>query len=99
VAGSRASTAARDSPELEKITVPVLAAANWAHHLHTRGNFEGYSRVASSPEVTGDSRTAALGGVLQGLEFWTPPLERDLEITGPAAGRLRRRHDTAVRRR
>jgi predicted acyl esterase len=35
------------SAELEKITVPVLSAANWAHHLHTRGNFEGYSRVAS----------------------------------------------------
>jgi uncharacterized protein len=33
--------------ELERITVPVLSAANWAHHLHTRGNFEGYQRVAS----------------------------------------------------
>jgi predicted acyl esterase len=36
------------SAELEKITVPLLSAANWAHDLHTRGNFEGYSRVASS---------------------------------------------------
>jgi hypothetical protein len=35
------------SAELEKITVPVLSAANWAHHLHTRGNFEGYARAAS----------------------------------------------------
>ena len=35
------------SAELEKITVPVLSAANWAHQLHTRGNFEGYARVAS----------------------------------------------------
>jgi len=35
------------SPALEKITVPVLSAANWAHHLHTRGNFEGYLRVDS----------------------------------------------------
>jgi predicted acyl esterase len=25
----------------------VLSAANWAHHLHTRGNFEGYRRVGS----------------------------------------------------
>ena len=33
--------------EPEKITVPVLSAANWAHHLHTRGNFEGYQRVSS----------------------------------------------------
>jgi predicted acyl esterase len=36
------------SAELEKITVPVLSAASWAHDLHTRGNFEGYSRAASS---------------------------------------------------
>ena len=35
------------SSDLEMITVPVLSAANWAHHLHTRGNFEAYSRVAS----------------------------------------------------
>jgi predicted acyl esterase len=36
------------SPDFEKITVPVLSAANWAHHLHTRGNFEGYSRSSSA---------------------------------------------------
>ncbi|WP_326579593.1 CocE/NonD family hydrolase [Actinacidiphila glaucinigra] len=36
------------SPELEKITVPVLSATNWAHHLHTRGGFEGYARVGSA---------------------------------------------------
>lgn len=36
------------SPVLEKITVPVLSAANWAHALHTRGNFEGYARVSSA---------------------------------------------------
>lgn len=35
------------TPELEKITVPVLSATNWAHHLHTRGGFEGYERVSS----------------------------------------------------
>jgi uncharacterized protein len=33
--------------DLEKITVPVLSAGNWAHELHTRGNFEGYARVSS----------------------------------------------------
>lgn len=33
--------------DLERITVPVLSAANWAHALHTRGNFEGYQRVSS----------------------------------------------------
>ncbi|MFE0630957.1 CocE/NonD family hydrolase [Streptomyces sp. NPDC058864] len=36
------------SPELERITVPVLSATNWAHHLHTRGGFEGYARVGSA---------------------------------------------------
>ncbi|GHJ37986.1 peptidase S15 [Streptomyces sp. TS71-3] len=36
------------SPELEKITVPVLSAGNWAHHLHTRGNTEGYVRASSA---------------------------------------------------
>jgi predicted acyl esterase len=35
------------SGHLEKITVPVLSAANWGHDLHTRGNFEGYARVSS----------------------------------------------------
>jgi hypothetical protein len=32
---------------LEKITVPVLSATNWSHHLHTRGGFEGYARISS----------------------------------------------------
>ena len=35
------------SAELEKITVPVLSAANWGHDLHTRGNFESHARVSS----------------------------------------------------
>ena len=35
------------SPALEHINVPLLSAANWAHHLHTRGNFEGYLRASS----------------------------------------------------
>jgi predicted acyl esterase len=36
------------SAELEKITVPVLSAANWGHDLHTRGNFESHARVSSA---------------------------------------------------
>ncbi len=36
------------SPDLGAITVPVLSAANWAHALHTRGNFEGYARAGSA---------------------------------------------------
>lgn len=35
------------SADLSKITVPLLAAGNWAHHVHTRGTFEGYTRVSS----------------------------------------------------
>jgi uncharacterized protein len=160
------------SPDLAKVTVPVLSAANWAHHLHTRGNFEGYGRVSSSHkwleahglqhwaefytgygiglqkrffghflkgqdtgwdrqppvllqvrrvdgsfeeraetawpiartqwtrfyldvaggQLTGQpdaaERSATFEALGDGLEFWTPPLEHDLEITGPAAARL-----------
>jgi predicted acyl esterase len=53
------------SPELEKITVPVLSSANWAHHLHTRGNFEGYSRAASS------QRWLEVHGLQHWVEFYT----------------------------
>lgn len=35
------------TPDLSRITVPVLSSANWAHHLHTRGNFEGYTTISS----------------------------------------------------
>lgn len=36
------------SPVFEKITAPLLSAANWGGiGLHTRGNFEGYMRAAS----------------------------------------------------
>src|SRR5688572_20681485 len=34
--------------DLSKVTVPLLSAANWGGQgLHTRGNFEGYTRAAS----------------------------------------------------
>lgn len=36
------------TPDLSQIEVPVLSAANWAHHLHTRGNFDGWDKVAST---------------------------------------------------
>jgi len=35
------------TPDLARIEVPLLSAANWAHHLHTRGNFEGWAAVSS----------------------------------------------------
>jgi predicted acyl esterase len=160
------------SPDLARITVPVLSAANWAHHLHTRGNFEGYARIASTEKwlevhglqhwvefytdygvqlqkrffghfLKGEQRgwdeqppvmlqvrhvdgsfeqrserewplartqwtafyldigrgelaaepdsagqTVTFDALGDGLEFWTPPLPEDLEITGPAAARL-----------
>jgi predicted acyl esterase len=166
------------SPALEQITVPVLSSANWAHHLHTRGNLEGYARAGSAQkwlevhglqhwvefytdygvrlqkrffghflkgedtgwdtqppvflrarrvdgsfedrgetgwplprtewtrfhldiaaarlamqpaEVEQHATFEALG---DGLTFWTPPLEHDLELTGPAAARLTVASDT-----
>ena len=37
------------SPQWDKITVPLLTAANWGGQgLHTRGNFEGFVRSASA---------------------------------------------------
>jgi predicted acyl esterase len=53
------------SAELEKITVPVLSAANWAHDLHTRGNFEGYARVSS------DRKWLEVHGLEHFTEFYT----------------------------
>jgi hypothetical protein len=53
------------SPVLEKITVPVLSSANWAHHLHTRGNFEGYSRAAST------QKWLEVHGLQHWVEFYT----------------------------
>jgi predicted acyl esterase len=50
------------TPDLSKITVPLLSAANWGGQgLHTRGNFEGYLRAASRDkwlEVHGGSHWA-----------------------------------------
>jgi len=46
-------------PQLDKIDVPLLSAANWGGHgLHTRGNFEGYLAAGSRQkwlEVHGDT--------------------------------------------
>jgi len=50
------------SPQWEKITVPLLSAANWGGQgLHPRGNFEGFVRAASK-----DKWLEA-----HGLEHWT----------------------------
>jgi hypothetical protein len=50
------------SPDFSKVTVPLLSAANWGGQgLHTRGNFEGYTRSASKQkwlEVHGSSHWA-----------------------------------------
>ncbi len=47
------------SPQFDKITVPLLSAANWGGMgLHPRGNFEGYRAAASKQkwlQVHGDS--------------------------------------------
>lgn len=36
------------TPDLARIEVPVLSAANWAHSLHTRGNFDAFGKISSS---------------------------------------------------
>src|SRR5262245_24998253 len=53
------------SADLNKITTPVLSAANWAHHLHTRGNFEAYQRVSS------DQKWLEVHGLEHFTEFCT----------------------------
>lgn len=50
------------SPAWDKITVPLLSAANWGGQgLHTRGNFEGFVRSASPQKWL----------EVHGLEHWT----------------------------
>ena len=50
------------SPSWDKITVPLLSAANWGGQgLHPRGNFEGYMRAASQHKWL----------EAHGLEHWT----------------------------
>lgn len=51
--------------DLSKITVPLLAAGNWAHHLHTRGTFEGYTRVSS------EQKWLEIHGLQHYVEFYT----------------------------
>jgi uncharacterized protein len=50
------------SPDLSKVEVPLLTAANWGGQgLHTRGNFEGFTRSSSKDkwlEVHGGSHWA-----------------------------------------
>jgi hypothetical protein len=50
------------SPQWDRITVPLLTAANWGGHgLHARGNFEGFYRSTTSQKW--------LEG--HGIEHWT----------------------------
>ncbi len=50
------------SPQWDKVTVPLLSAANWAGQgLHPRGNFEGFVRAASRQKWM----------EAHGLEHWT----------------------------
>jgi hypothetical protein len=50
------------SPQWDKVTVPLLSAANWGGQgLHPRGNFEGFMRAASSEKWL----------EAHGLEHWT----------------------------
>lgn len=50
------------SPDWSQVTVPFLSAANWGGQgLHPRGNFEGFTRAASSRKWL----------EVHGLEHWT----------------------------
>jgi hypothetical protein len=50
------------SPDWSRITVPLLTAANWGGQgLHTRGNFEGFYRAASTQKWL----------EAHGIEHWT----------------------------
>jgi uncharacterized protein len=50
------------SPQWDKITVPLLTAANWGGQgLHPRGNFEGFVRAASKDKFL----------EAHGIEHWT----------------------------
>jgi uncharacterized protein len=50
------------SPDWSKVTVPFLSAANWGGQgLHPRGNFEGFTRAASTQKWL----------EAHGLEHWT----------------------------
>ena len=50
------------SPQWDKVTVPLLSAANWGGQgLHPRGNFEGYLRAASKEKWL----------EAHGIEHWT----------------------------
>jgi len=50
------------SPQWDKITVPLLTAANWGGHgLHARGNFEGFYRSATNQKWL----------EAHGIEHWT----------------------------
>jgi predicted acyl esterase len=50
------------SPSWDKVTVPLLTAANWGGQgLHPRGNFEGYVRAASQEKYL----------EAHGIEHWT----------------------------
>jgi predicted acyl esterase len=50
------------SPDWDKVTVPLLSAANWGGQgLHPRGNFEGFVRAASKEKWL----------ECHGLEHWT----------------------------
>ena len=51
--------------DLSKITVPLLASGNWAHHLHTRGTFEGYADVSSR------QKWLEVHGLQHYVEFYT----------------------------
>ena len=80
------------SADYAAITVPLLSAANWGGQgLHSRGNFEGFSRAASAAEVAGSTRPGALDALLHRLRDRPAeavlrlfPARRGPRLAGPA---------------
>ena len=59
-----------------------LARTQWTRfHLDLEGR-----ELARQPDMM--ERSVTFDALGDGLEFWTPPLEQDLELTGPAAAKL-----------
>jgi len=48
------------TPDLSAVDVPLLSAGNWAHHLHSRGNFAGFAESSSAQKWL----------EVHGLEHW-----------------------------
>jgi len=73
------------SGQPERIQVPTLSAANWAHPLHTRGNFMAFEAIP------GDRRWLEVHGLEHWTEFYT---DRGVALQKRFFGHFLRDEDT-----